>query len=190
MLITTRRSGVGVNWKAGDIASSIMGSRAVGVSADATSHAPARARPAAPATLSTFETGGQHEAASRPPPALGAPLPPLVAEIPPPPLRGDSMKAIDPTCRAEHVLDLHDQQCRCLTARERAGIALAPMLLERGHVDADAFRLIGEGITTLFDGWRKFSPDAMRAHLTALQQVASLHERRTRRLLQMIEEAV
>ena len=100
------------------------------------------------------------------------------------------MNAIDPTCRAEHVLDLHDQQCRCLTARERAGIALAPMLLERGHVDADAFRLIGEGITTLFDGWRKFSPDAMRAHLIALQQVASMHERRTRRLLQMIEEAV
>ena len=73
MLITTRQSGVRVNGKAGDIASSIMGSRAVGVSADATSHAPARARPAAPATISTFETGGQHEAASRPPPALGAP---------------------------------------------------------------------------------------------------------------------
>jgi hypothetical protein len=64
------------------------------------------------------------------------------------------------------------------------------MLLERGHVDADAFRLIGEGINTLFDAWRKFSPDAMRSHLIALQQVASLHERRTRRLLQMIEEAV
>jgi hypothetical protein len=97
------------------------------------------------------------------------------------------MTILQPACRAEHVLDLHDQQCRCLTARERASIALAPMLLERGHVDADAFRLIGEGIDTLFEGWRKFSPDAMRAHLTALQQVASLHERRTRRLLEAIE---